>query len=155
MPLKDSLQRSVTAVSDAQHTITTSLSQQKESLVTAQRAELSLCEEMLRTQHLQDLEELRSQLSTRHQVRSPNVLCTYWTMSWWPFRCKIESLLPWFLIALTCPVLSRFALSCPVLFYSTLYHPSLHCHLLRCDALFYLFLYYARCLLLIWPFLML
>lgn len=45
--------------------------------------------------------------------------------------------------ALSHPVLSRLVLSCPVLFCATLYHPSLHSHLLRCDAMFYLFLYSA------------
>ena len=78
--LKDSLQKSESAVSDAQHTIATSLSEQKESLITAQRAELSLYEETLRTQHLRDLEELRSELSVRHQVRTLHVLFTYCTI---------------------------------------------------------------------------
>ena len=80
MSLQDSLQKSVTAVSDAQHTIATSLSEQKESLTTAHGVELSLCVETLRTQHVRDLEELRSELSVRHQVRTLYVLNTYCTM---------------------------------------------------------------------------
>jgi hypothetical protein len=66
--LTDSLQRSVAALSDAQHATASCISEQKDLLSNTHRAELTQCEAALRAQHMHDLEKLKAELVQQHQV---------------------------------------------------------------------------------------
>ena len=127
--LSDSLQRSVSALSDAQHTTAATLSDQKVSMTTAHEAELSQCKEMLRIQHLQDLEQLQLELSLRHQVRT---LRFDDHIEYFAHLSALKCMVPlWFVTF--CPVLSCPVLSCPVLSCPVLSCPVLSCPVLFCS----------------------